>query len=138
MRRMSRIGSCILFVFAVATLRGEVIRHDGCVVDSEIWSLPKCALEFRNGRLYVSRLYLPLYFSPAETPHDRKGADGMGFAWTRLPEGDWAYFDRTGRVAVRYVAMMDNGPSAFHNGLVRVTRDKKWGLADSHGRWSFH
>jgi hypothetical protein len=30
--------------------------------------------------------------------------------------------------------MMDNGANEFHHGLVRVTKDNKWGLADIQGR----
>jgi hypothetical protein len=50
-----------------------------------------------------------------------------------LPDGGWAYFDRTGLVRVKDVAPFDNGASYFHSGLVRVVRDGKYGLASDRG-----
>jgi hypothetical protein len=56
--------------------------------------------------------------------------DGNGWAGRK----GWIYVDRTGRVLARNVAAMDNGADGFHTGLVRVTRDGKWGLATTRGR----
>lgn len=50
-----------------------------------------------------------------------------------LPTG-WVYINRRGEVVVSDVAVMDNGANVFHHGLVRVTRDHRWGLADTRGR----
>jgi hypothetical protein len=50
-----------------------------------------------------------------------------------LPGGGWAYFNRRGLIVVQDVATFDNGASSFHNGLVRVVRNKKWGLANAQG-----
>jgi hypothetical protein len=110
----------------------QVIQDGNCTVDSEFWSLPQCALEIHSGELYVARAYLPLFFSSAGKALQYGSSENL--AWTHLPQDGWAYFDRTGLVVVRNVATMDNAPNAFHYGLVRVTKDKKWGLADMHGR----
>jgi hypothetical protein len=135
MWKVVQTACCVLTLWAsTAVLYAQVIRRGDCQVNAEIWQVPACALESRGTRIYISPVYLPLYFSSAGTPYNGEGAEGMGLAWTRLPQGDWAYFDRTGRIAVRYVATMDNGPSEFYHGLVRVTRQRKWGLADSQGR----
>ena len=103
--------------------QGQVFRDSNCVVDAEIWSLPACALETRDGRLYLKGQFLPLYHF--EKPY--------GLAWSHLPQDGWAYFNRQGLVVVKNVATMDNGPDEFHSGLVRVTQGGKWGLANSKG-----
>ncbi|MGA2048379.1 MAG: hypothetical protein ABSG96_11840 [Terracidiphilus sp.] len=101
----------------------QVVHRGDCAVDAEVLLLPKCALETRDGDLYIYKEFLPLFFSSAK---DR-------LASTFLPEFLWAYLDRRGLIVVRNVANFDNGPSPFHHGLVRVNREGKWGLADSKG-----
>jgi hypothetical protein len=103
--------------------QSQVVRRGDCVVDAEVLLLPKCALETRDGHLYIFKEFLPLLFSTG------KGR----LASAALPEDGWAYFDRRGLIVVRNVANFDNGPSPFHHGLVRVNREGKWGLADSNG-----
>ena len=44
------------------------------------------------------------------------------------------YINRTGRIVIRNVGLIDNGPDVFHHGLVRVNRDEMWGYADPSGR----
>jgi hypothetical protein len=102
----------------------QKIEYKGCIVDAEVWKLPACALEKRkDGKLFVEQRYLaPFRF---EKPY--------GYAWSSLPEGDLAYFDRGGEIRVRHVAMFDNGPGPFHHGLVRVEQSGKWGLANANG-----
>jgi len=95
-----------------------------CVVDREVLQLPRCALETRRGQLYVARRFLPSLFT----------AQRSLLAAVFLPDEGWAYVDRRGLLVVRHVATMDNGPSEFHHGLVRVTEAGKWGLADTRGR----
>jgi hypothetical protein len=93
------------------------------VVDREILQIPACALEIRNGHPYLIAKYLPVYIA----------ANSERLAWFHLKEDGWAYFDRTGRILVTNVAMMDNGPNAFHHGLVRVVKKNKYGLANLRG-----
>ena len=109
-------------VFA-GSVSGQVVHRGECTVDAELLTLPKCALESREGRLYLFRDFLPLFFSSG------KGRFGSAF----LAEDGWAYFDRRDLIVVQNVANFDNGPSPFHHGLVRVNRNGKWGLADSRG-----
>jgi hypothetical protein len=69
---MNRI---LTFALAVALsagwARAHIIRHGNCVVDSELWALPACALETHNGKLFVSKVYLPLFFSSAGATRER-------------------------------------------------------------------
>jgi len=126
MQRLSGLVLPILlnFVFTACAI-GQVVHRGDCAVDAEIPVLPQCAVETRGGHLYVFKEFLPLFFSP--------GKDSLSSAF--LPESGWAYFDRHGMIVVQNVANFDNGPSAFHHGLVRVNRKGKWGLVDSKGQF---
>ncbi|MBV9566065.1 MAG: hypothetical protein JOY90_37290, partial [Bradyrhizobium sp.] len=108
----------------VATLAGPACGQAACVVDRELLVLPRCALETRGGQLYVAPQFVQWLFNSLRQKMAATGAEGEG----------WIYVDRTGRVLERNVATMDNGADSFHSGLVRVTRDGKWGLATTRGR----
>jgi WG containing repeat len=112
----------------------RVIRHGACAVDPQILTLPPCALETRNGETFVSRKYLPLFFGVHADALGSAGKGTNGFAYSAVAGQGWVYFDHTGRIVVRNVATMDNGPNAFHHGLVRIMRDGKWGLVDVRGK----
>jgi hypothetical protein len=73
---------------------------------------------------YVGQRFVRRLFSNTRQKMATAGLEGKG----------WIYVDRTGRVLARNVAAMDNGADGFHTGLVRVTRDGKWGLATTRGR----
>ncbi len=45
----------------------------------------------------------------------------------------WMYVNKEGRVIIAGVAPMDNGADIFHDGLVRFSKNKKWGFADEQG-----
>lgn len=55
-------------------------------------------------------------------------------AWLFSPGQGWIRVDRKGRVILRDVATLDNGPDPFRNGLVRVRAQGKWGYADETGK----
>ena len=96
-----------------------------CVVDAEAFPffVPACVLVERHGEEYVTSKYL-----------NRLDFDGEHLAWLRLLAGGFVYVDRTGRIVIRDVAMMDNGADDFHRGLVRLQRGAKFGFADPTGR----
>jgi WG containing repeat len=125
---MSGFPRLILPIFIglsfVGQAESQVVHRGDCKVDAEILMLlPECALETRDGHLYVFKEFLPLFFSSGKAR----------LASAVLPEGGWAYFNRRGTIVVQNVANFDNGPSPFHHGLVRVSSKGKWGLADSNG-----
>jgi hypothetical protein len=101
----------------------QVVSYQGCVVDADILALPQCAMESRDGHLYVAKPYLRLLFS----------GEKARLVGRVIPGGGWAYFNRRGMIVVQNVANFDNGPSPFHHGLVRVNSKGKWGLADLNG-----
>ena len=94
-----------------------------CPVDPEIIQLPPCAVRHEGGRLQV------IANQTAALTFNR-----YGLAAACLPESCWSYVNRRGWVIVRDVAVIDNGAGEFHHGLVRVTRDGKWGLSDTRGK----
>jgi hypothetical protein len=108
-----------------------------CSIDLGAPVLPKCALEVRNGQLFVLRRFAEDVFAgrvhglaakPVKVGRDR-------LASIYLDEGKWSYYDQMGRVVIQNVAPANNAPSEFQDGLVPVTRDGKWGLADTKGRF---
>ncbi len=46
----------------------------------------------------------------------------------------WMYVSRTGRVLISGVPSMDDWADSFHDGLVRVVRNKKYGFANRKGQ----
>lgn len=132
------IQSACLTLALIAALpsNAQVVRYGDCAIDLELITLPDCAVSIQQDRLYVEKRFVDDVFSQrviGVAAHPiRVGKQRL--AWTSLSEGGWAYFDRTGLVVVKNVATMDNGADEFHHGLVRVTKDKKWGLANVQGR----
>jgi hypothetical protein len=112
------------------------MKFGGCQVDFELIQLPPCAVETENGQMRILKEFAEFVLT-----HRQVGVaacpvtvNGHRLAWANLPDGGWAYFDRAGLVVVPNVAMMDNGASPFHFGLVRVTTKGKWGLSNSEGK----
>jgi hypothetical protein len=121
------IGTALLPWFLPA-LQAQTVQVENCRVDFESMELPPCAVEDRDGELFIRKGLLKHLFSGRS-----EKVGGRQLAWTNLPQAGWSYLDRAGRVVVRNVAALDNGPSPFHCGLVRVSRNGKWGLANSRG-----
>ncbi|MEO8925066.1 MAG: WG repeat-containing protein [Caldimonas sp.] len=122
MKRIVAVLALLLLLSRLSAIAQEVPR-DACAVDPDLPSVPSCALKTGHGQRHVIARYVPLLFA----------ATRRRLVAVRLPTG-WAYIDRHGLIVVDDVAVMDNGANDFHQGLVRVTRNGKWGLADTHGR----
>ena len=126
-----------MLAFATAApCKAQIVKYGECAIDLELMTLPGCALESRNGHLYVLRRFAVDVLSSrvsgvAAVP---VSVGGHRLAWTALPDAGWAYFDRSGLVVVENVATMDNAADEFHNGLVRINVGNKWGLASLHGK----
>jgi hypothetical protein len=58
-----------------------------------------------------------------------------GPAWLSSPGQGWIYLDSKGKVVLRGVATLDNGPEDFRHGLVRARKNGKWGYADKRGKF---
>jgi hypothetical protein len=125
-----------LAIGTVALGLDQTVSYGKCSIDLGVPMLPKCALETRNGRLFVLQQFAEDVFTgrvhglaanPVTVGRER-------LASIYLDEGKWSYFDPSGRVVVTNVAAADNAASEFQDGLVLVTRDGKWGLADTKGK----
>jgi hypothetical protein len=107
---------------AAQTPRGP--QKPACVVeDIDTPTMPACVIQARGDALYIPKKY---WMHPS---FNRYGLSGF---W--IQSFGRVYINRSGRVVIRDVAMMDNGLDDFHHGLVRINRDQMWGFADPSGR----
>jgi hypothetical protein len=60
--------------------------------------------------------------------------DEKGLAVIREKGLGWSYVNKKGIVVISGVATMDNWADSFHDGLVRFSRNDKWGFADPKGK----
>jgi hypothetical protein len=60
--------------------------------------------------------------------------DSYGLAPVLSAKEGWMYVSRTGRVVIIGVPSMDNWADSFHDGLVRVVRNLKYGFANRRGQ----
>lgn len=100
-------------------------RNDSepCLFDYERGQVPDCIRKSKSGALFVAAQYLK------ELDFDR-----YGLAVVLSHQEGWMYVDRNGRVLITGVALMDNWADEFHDGLVRVVKNGKWGFANRRGR----
>jgi WG containing repeat len=94
-----------------------------CLFDFERGEVPNCVCERATGEPFIAPLLLK------ELPFD-----GEGLAAVLSPKKGWMYVSRTGRVVISGVPWMDNGADAFHDGLVRVVKNEKYGFANRKGQ----
>jgi hypothetical protein len=98
-------------------------EQTSCVVeDMDTPTMPACVVQSRNGVLLIPEKY---WMHPAFNRY--------GLSAFTIESFGRVYINRSGRVVIRDVGLMDNGPDEFHHGLVRVNRDGKWGYADPSG-----
>jgi WG containing repeat len=93
-----------------------------CLFGYERGQVPNCIRKTKSGALFVAPQYLK------ELDFDRHG-----LAVVLSNREGWMYVDRTGRVVITGVARMDNWADEFHDGLVRVVKNGRWGFADRKG-----
>ena len=60
--------------------------------------------------------------------------DSHGLAAVKSMTIGWMYVSRTGKVVISGVPTMDNWADTFHDGLVRVVRNEKYGFANRKGQ----
>src|SRR5437879_1587661 len=94
-----------------------------CLFDFERGEVPACIRQAADGKLLVSKQVLKLL-----------DFDSDGLAPVLSAREGWMYVSRTGRVLISGVPSMDNWADSFHDGLVRVVRNKKYGFANRKGQ----
>ena len=119
-----RIALCLL---AWLTLLGlafpQTSKQSSCVVEDETATMPACVIQSRSGILFVPKKY---WMHPAFNRY--------GLSAFTIESFGRVYINRSGRIVVRDVGFIDNGPDDFHHGLVRINHDEMWGYADASGR----
>lgn len=94
-----------------------------CLYDFERGVVPDCIHKAANGELFVKQQVLrQLQF------------DSDGLAVVRSAANGWMYVSRTGKVVISGVPTMDNWADSFHDGLVRVVRNRKYGFSNRKGQ----
>jgi WG repeat protein len=94
-----------------------------CLFDFERGDVPDCIRQAADGKFLVSRSVLKLL-----------QFDSYGLAPVLSAKEGWMYVNRTGRVVIIGVPRMDNWADSFHDGLVRVVRNKRYGFANRKGQ----
>lgn len=94
-----------------------------CVFDFERGEIPNCVRESATRGLFIApELLNQLQF------------DSHGLAAVFSPKEGWMYVSRTGKVAIRGIPVMDNAADSFHDGLVRIVRNGKYGFSNRRGQ----
>jgi hypothetical protein len=94
-----------------------------CLYEPDRGVIPNCLREASNGELSVKQQVLKhLQF------------DSHGLAVLRSATSGWMYVSRTGKVVISGVPTMDNWADTFHDGLVRVVRNGKYGFSNRKGQ----
>jgi hypothetical protein len=116
---------CTFVVFAPHAIASPPTpEHTPCVVeDIDAPMMPACVVQSRNGILYIPKKY---WMHPSFNRY--------GLSAFIIESFGNVYIDRAGRIVIRDVASIDNGPDDFHHGLIRINRGGKWGYADPTGR----
>jgi hypothetical protein len=94
-----------------------------CLFDFERGEVADCIRQATNGKLFVSEQVLKLL-----------QFDSYGLAPVLSAKEGWMYVSRAGRVVIIGVPRMENWADSFHDGLVRVVRNKKYGFANRKGQ----
>lgn len=94
-----------------------------CLYDLERGVIADCMHKAANGELFVKQQVLKqLQFDP------------HGLAVVRSAANGWTYVSRTGKVVISGVPTMDNWADTFHDGLVRVVKNGKYGFSNRKGK----
>jgi len=97
-------------------------KTTSCVFDFQRGEIHDCIHENATGELFVApRVTKELHF------------DSYGLAPVLSLKTGWMYVNRKGKVVVNGVPQMDNGPDSFHDGLVRIVKNEKYGFANRQG-----
>ena len=116
---------CLLAWFTLCGFASaQTAKQASCVVEgTDTPTMPPCVVQSRNGTLFIPKKY---WMHPE---FNRYGLSAL-----TIESFGRVYINRSGRIVIRNVALMDNAPDEFHHGLVRVNREGMWGYADPSGR----
>lgn len=97
-------------------------KGESCLFDFQRGGVPDCIRKSASGSYVIA-------------PRDVKDLDldPHGLAPVRSGSHGWMYVNKRGIVVVWGVPTFDNWADEFHNGLVRVLRNGKYGYANRNG-----
>src|SRR4051812_3127707 len=100
-----------VFLFSFFTLASaQASKQAPCVIDdTQTPCMPACVVQSRKRALFIPKRY---WMHPAFNRY--------GLSAFTINSFGAVYINRSGRIVIRNVALMDNGPDEFHHGLVRV------------------
>lgn len=108
--------SLLAVFFSCGLASAQASKQASCVVeDIDTASMPACVIQSRNGVTFVPKKYW------MHTEFNRYGLSAF-----TIESFGRVYINRSGRVVIRDVGFVDNGPDEFHHGLVRINRDEMW------------
>ena|SRR4030042_2822637 len=112
-------------IFFALPVSGEINAEGGkCVLPAQDFKeVSNCVKLSKKGQLFIT---------PQHIKKLSFGKNGLAVVYSK--EEGWMYVNRKGRVIIRGVAVMDNGADVFHDGLVRFSKNSKWGFADVKGK----
>jgi Xaa-Pro aminopeptidase len=94
-----------------------------CLFDFERGEVPACLRKSATGIFIIAPEYLK-----------ELDFDSYGLAAVHSRTEGWMYVNRRGEVLISGVPVMDNGADSFHDGLVRIVNDGKYGFANRSGQ----
>jgi hypothetical protein len=105
------------------TTHGVVPTGTPCFFDFDRGEVPNCLRESATGALSIAPEFV-----------NDLAFDSHGLAAVRSAKEGWMYVSRSGKVVIKGVPVMDNGADSFHDGLVRIVRNGKYGFANRAGQ----
>jgi hypothetical protein len=108
---------------AKRSTRNHRANGSPCLFDFERGEVPDCIRATPAGKLFIAPRYMrELSF------------DSHGLSAVRSNDDEWMYVNHAGRVLISGVATCDNWADSFHDGVVRIVRNKKYGFANRKGQ----
>jgi hypothetical protein len=114
-----------VIIFFALPASGEINANGHkCVLPAQDFKeVSNCVKLSKKGQLFIAPQYVrQLSF----------GENGLAVVYSK--EEGWLYVNRKGRVVISGVAALDNGADVFHDGLVRFSKNNRWGFADVKGK----
>src|SRR4030065_2150550 len=112
----------VLFWGALAYGEINTKGHKCLLPAQDFMEVDNCIFSSKTGQLFIAPTYIK-----------ELSFEKHGLAVLYSSEDGWMYVNRKGRVVISGVAAMDNGADVFHEGLVRFSKNNKWGFADVKG-----
>jgi hypothetical protein len=94
-----------------------------CIYDFERGEVHDCIQKSADGELSIKKQVLK-----------RLQFDSYGLAVVKSATNGWMYVSRKGKVVISGVPTMDNWADTFHDGLVRIVRNSKYGFSNRAGQ----